>query len=181
RLVYHTGDPGDPTFVADRTGANATQIFVNPIPGAHTHYPTWSPDGRWIYFVTGTLATDEMDLWRIAPSGGAPERLTHHNSNVTYPTPIDSRTLLYLSPAEDGSGPWLWTIDVERKISRRVSFGLEQYTSLAAAADGRRLVATVANPTASLWTVPILDRPAGESDVKPFVLPTHHALSPRFP
>ncbi len=37
RLVYHTGDPGDPMFVADRTGANAKQIFVNPIPGGHTH------------------------------------------------------------------------------------------------------------------------------------------------
>jgi len=28
RLVYHTGEDGDPIFVADRTGANARQIFV---------------------------------------------------------------------------------------------------------------------------------------------------------
>jgi Tol biopolymer transport system component/predicted Ser/Thr protein kinase len=180
RLVYHTGDPGDPMFVADRTGANARQIFVSSITGGHNHYPVWSQDGRWIYFVTGFGATREMDLCRIAHSGGEPERLTHHNNDVVYPTPIDSRTVLYVSPAEDGSGPWLWALDVERKATRRVSFGLEKYTSLAASSDGRRLVATVSNPTASLSSVPILDRLAEERDVKLFPLPTVRALMPRF-
>ena len=61
-----------------------------------------------------------------------------------------------------------------------MSFGLEKYTSLAASADGRRLVASVANPTASLWSVPILDRLAEERDVAPFPLPTARALMPRF-
>ena len=179
RLVYHTRDDGDPMFIADRSGANAQQIFVR-VPGVHNHFPTWSQDGRWIYFVTGIWATREMDLWRIAPSGGEPERLTNHNNDVTYPTPIDSHTVLYLSPAADSSGPWLWALDIERKATRRVSFGLEKYTSLAANSDGRRLVATVSNPTASLWSVPIFDRVAEERDVKPFLLPTVRALAPRF-
>jgi len=51
---------------------------------------------------------------------------------------------------------------------------------VAASADGRRLVATVANPGASLWTVPILDSPAEDRDVKRFPLPTVRALAPRF-
>jgi dipeptidyl aminopeptidase/acylaminoacyl peptidase len=77
RLAYHTNRDGDPLWVADRTGPNARQIFVHPRgAGGHTHFPTWSPDGRWIYFVGGIAAINEMDLWRIAPSGGAPERLT---------------------------------------------------------------------------------------------------------
>ena len=75
RIVYHTFTKGDPMFVADRTGANARQIFGDR-PGLHNHFPTWSPDGRWIYFVHGTPATREMDLWRIDPDGGNPERLT---------------------------------------------------------------------------------------------------------
>jgi len=179
RLVYHTYEPGDPMLVVDRTGANARQILVST-PGVHNHYPVWSPDGQWIYFTSGIQATSEYDVWRIAPSGGKPERLTHHHSDVRYPTPIDSRTVLYVSPAEDGSGPWLWALDVERKHASRVSFGLEKYTSVAASADGRRLVATVANPSASLWSVPILDHPAEERDVKAFPLPTPRALAPRF-
>jgi Tol biopolymer transport system component/predicted Ser/Thr protein kinase len=181
RIVYHTRDDGDPTFVADRTGANARQIFVSPIrPGGHAHFPTWSPDGRWIYFVTGIASTAEMDLWRIPSAGGKPERLTRHNNDVEYPTPIDARTVLYVAPEQDGSGPWLWALDVERKVTRRVSVGLEKYKSVAASADGRRLVATVANPSASLWSVPILDHPAEERDAKLFPLPTVNALAPRF-
>src|SRR5262249_28984195 len=79
-----------------------------------------------------------------------------------------------------GSGPWLWTLDVEHRITHRVSFGLERYTSVAASADGQRLSVTVANPIASLWSVPILDRVAEERDVRPFPLPTVRALMPRF-
>jgi dipeptidyl aminopeptidase/acylaminoacyl peptidase len=56
---------------------------------------------------------------------------------------------------------------------------LEQYLSVAASADGRRVVATVANPSASLWSIPILDHPTTESQVTRFSLPNVRALSPR--
>jgi len=179
RIVYHTFGNGDPMFVADRNGANARRIFGDR-PGVHNHFPTWSPDGRWIYFVHGTPATKEMDLWRIAPAGGNPERLTQRNTDVAYPSPVGSRTVFYVARDGDGSGPWLWAFDLKRKDSRRASFGLEQYTSVQASADGRKLVATISNPAASLWSVPILDRLAEEHDVKPFTVPTVRALAPRF-
>jgi hypothetical protein len=70
----------------------------------------------------------------------------------------------------------LWALDVSSKITRRISFGLEQYTSVAASADG----ASVSSPAANLWSVPILDRVAEEGDVKPYPLPTARALTPRF-
>src|SRR5262249_47851317 len=134
----------------------------------------------WIYFVSGFPAASQMDIWRISSSGGVPEQLTFHNSYVGYPTPLDDRTLLYVARAADGSGPWLWALDVKGNVTHRVSFGLEKYTSVAASADGRRLVATVANPAANLWSVPIADRVVEERDVKPFPLPTVRALMPRF-
>jgi hypothetical protein len=46
-----------------------------------------------------------MDVWRIPATGGEAERLTRHNNNVMYPTPIGNDNVLYVSPAEDGSGP----------------------------------------------------------------------------
>ncbi len=179
RIVYHTFVNGDPMFVADRSGANARQIFGNQ-PGLHNHFPAWSPDGRWIYFSHGTPATGEMDLWRIDPAGRSPERLTQINTDVAYPTPVGDRTVFYVARDEDGSGPWLWAFDLKRRESRRVSVGLEQYTSVQASADGRKLVATISNPVEGLWTVPILDRVAEERDVKPFTVPTERALAPRF-
>ena len=89
--------------------------------------------------------------------------------------------MLYSARDADGAGPWLWALDVETKVSRRASVGLEQYASVSASADGRRLVATVQDPRAGLWSVPILDRPATESDAEPFAdLQTTRALAPRF-
>jgi Tol biopolymer transport system component len=179
RIVYHTFGGGDPMFVTDRNGANARQIFVDR-PGIHNHFPTWSPDGRWIYFVHGTPDTKDMDLWRIDPSGGNPERLTQRNTDVAYPTLVGNSTVFYVARDGDGSGPWLWAFDVRSRDSRRASIGLEQYTSVEASADGRKLVATISNPVAGLWTVPILDRIAEERDVKPFTVPNVRALAPRF-
>ena len=54
-------------------------------------------------------------------------------------------------------------MDVERRLPHRISLGVEQYTSIAASADGRRLVATVSNPDTGLWRVPISDRTVEES------------------
>jgi serine/threonine protein kinase/Tol biopolymer transport system component len=179
RIVYHTFAKGDPMFVADRSGANARQIFQDR-PGIHNHFPAWSPDGHWIYFSHGTPATGEMDLWRIDPAGRNPERLTQINTDVAYPTPVGDRKVFYVARDEDGSGPWLWAFDLKRRDSRRASVGLEQYTSVQASADGRKLVATISNPVAGLWAVPILDRVAEEHDVKPFPVPTERALAPRF-
>jgi len=179
RLVYHTADPGDPMFVTDRTGANPHQILRSK-PGTHNHYPVWSRDGQWIYFVQGVPATSEMDLWRISPNGGDPERLTQHNSEVSYPAPLDLQTVVYVARDRDGSGPWLWALDANRKTTHRISFGLEKYISVAASADGRHLVATEASLIASLWSVPILSRTAEERDAKPYPVGTVRALGPRF-
>ena len=173
----------DPLFIADRTGADAREILA-PQEGAHNHNPVWSPDGQWIYFVHGLVRklnqTDDMDVWRIRASGGSPERLTRQKTAVNFLAPLDPRTLLYVARAEDRSGPWLWSLDVESKVTRRVSSGLDQYTSVASSRDGRRVVATVAKPSANLWRVPLLDRLAEDSDVEPYPLPTARALAPRF-
>jgi len=179
RLVYHRWEPGDPTFVADHNGANERQILKSQ-PGLHNHFQIWSKDGRWIYFVRGRPATREMDLWRIPPDGGEPEQLTHLNTDVAYPAPIDERTVLFVAHNENGAGPWLWAFDVETRTSQRVSSGLEQYTALATTVDGRRLAASVVKSQVNLWSVPITSRIVEEKDVTPFPLPTARAQAPRF-
>src|SRR5207247_11300462 len=88
-----------------------------------------------IYFVQGALP-DKMDIWRIRPAGGIPERITVHNSHVSHPVFLNQRTLLYLATTADGSRAAFYALDSERRIPHRVSFGLEQYTSLAASAGG---------------------------------------------
>ena len=154
RLVYiGSNDDGDPLSIADRIGADPhpiVSVLKGKEPffrvGVHAHNPVWSLDGEWIYFVYGTGPTGSMDVWRMRPSGESPEQLTHQNAPVNFLVPLDLRTLLYVARAEDWTGPWLWALDVESKVDAPCDHGLEQFTSVSASRDGRRVVATVASP-----------------------------------
>jgi Tol biopolymer transport system component len=178
QLAYQTSSPGDPMFVHDLERRTSRQLLVSN-PGIHHHFPVWSPDGAFIYFVRG-FPPDRMDVWRIRTDGGTPERLTFHESQVMFPTFVDSRTLLYLATAGDGSGPWVHALNVERRVSQRINTGVDPYTSIAASADGRRIVGTVSRSTSGLWRGTIGERPIEESGAVRITLPTAHGLSPRF-
>ena len=182
RVAYHTNDLGDPLFVADKDGSNPTKVYVGP-PGVHGHYPVWSPDGRFIYLVMGSIATDELDIWRIRLGTDAmPERITSHNARIADPAWLDDRTLIYSATAEDGSGNWLYAVDVEHRIPHRVTSGVaEQYLSVAVSnTRPRRVLTTVAVPTAQLWQVPIADAIQTEHAATRLPVSTTRSLSPRF-
>jgi Tol biopolymer transport system component len=88
--------------------------------------------------------------------------------------------MLYVATRDDGLGRGLYAMDVGRQIPHAVSFGLEEYTSVSASADGRRLVASVANPTRNLWSVPVSERPVEDAGVSAFASPNVRAAAPRF-
>lgn len=177
RLVFHTTAPGDPTFIVEGNESTPRQIYAGA-RGEHNHFQVWAPGDEHIYFVRG-VPPDDMDIWRIAPDGSDLQRITFHDARVLYPTFLDARTLLYLATAEDGSGPWLYTLDVEGRVPRRVSFGVERYASLAASADRQRLVVTVEHGRSSLWRVPIGEGTAPEAAAQRITLPTTGGFSPR--
>ena len=110
------------------------------------------------------------------------EQITFHHAWVGYPAWLDARTLIYSATADDGSGRWLYAIDVEHRIPHRVSSGIaEQYLSVAVdQVQPHHLVATVANPTAGLWTVPIANDIQPESAITPIQAANTRALSPRY-
>ncbi|MGC1485417.1 MAG: hypothetical protein WA789_16610 [Candidatus Acidiferrum sp.] len=178
RLTYHTPGLGDPLFVSDGSRrSEGRPIFTAPA-GLHSHFPLWGPDTAFIYFVQGSLP-DKLDIWRIAPSGGEPERITSQNGRVNYPVLLNRRTLMYLASDPDGSGPWLYSMDVERRIPHRLTSGIDRYTSLAASADGRRLVLTLASPKRTLWRLRIADSPAEVNAAVRISMTTSTGFSPR--
>lgn len=178
RLTYHTPGPGDPLFVSDSTRRRpGSPIFAAPA-GLHSHFPLWAADNSFIYFVQGALP-DQLDIWRIRPAGGLPERITSQNARVSHPVWLDRRTLLYLATDADGTGPWLYSADVERRIPHRLTPGPDRYTSLAASADGKRLVVNRASPKSTVWRLPIADSPAGLSTPARIPVMPANASSPR--
>lgn len=91
RLAYHTPSPGDPLFVSDGLKrSDARPIFEAPA-GLHAHFPLWSPDSAFLYFVQGALP-DNLDIWRIAARGGAAKRITSHFGHVSHPVLLDDHT-----------------------------------------------------------------------------------------
>jgi Tol biopolymer transport system component/DNA-binding winged helix-turn-helix (wHTH) protein len=178
RVISHPAAPGDPLFIANADDiARGQRIYAAPA-GIHCHFPLWSRDGKTIYFVQG-FVPDEMDIWQISTSGGEPQRLTSHNSRISFPTLLDERTLLYLATSEDGSGPWIYAVDLADRTTHRVKSASNAYTSLAASADGRRLVVTESRPTASLWSVQLTDGTAGPTAVTQIPIRTQRGVSPR--
>jgi Tol biopolymer transport system component len=178
RLAYHTPAAGDPLFVSDGTPRpGASPVFTAP-PGNHSHFPVWASDASFIYFVGGTLP-DKLDIWRIKPAGGLPERITSQSGQIAYPVFLDRRTLVYLANDPDGTGLHLYSMDIERRIPHRLDSGLDQYTSLAGSADGRRLLFTISSPKRSLWRLQIPAQPSEVSSPVRIGVTTSAGFSPR--
>ena len=178
RIVYHTAAAGDPLFVAAAEAKEKGRLIHRASPGVHNHFPVWSPDGEYIYFVRG-LVSDHMDVWRIRPDGGEPERLTFHESTVSFPTFVDDRSLLYLATSDDGSGPWVHALDLTSMKVRRLDTRGQEYVSLAASADGSRIVATESHRSAALWRFHLRGGLVGEADAERIDIPTPRGESPR--
>jgi serine/threonine protein kinase/Tol biopolymer transport system component len=181
RVAYHTDAPGDPIYLAEATGSHARRLY-DAGPGGHCHYLSWSPDARYIYFVKGVPTTEEMDIWRVSTTGAAvPERITDHNTRVAYPAWLDNQTLIYSATAEDGPSQRLFTWDVDRRVRHSVSAGVgEDYLSVAASTTvPRRLICSVANTSATLWTVPLSDSIQPESSATRYPAPNARAHAPR--
>jgi Tol biopolymer transport system component len=178
RLAYHTPGPGDPLFVSNGSRRPEDRPIFTAPDGLHSHFPLWAADAAFIYFIQGSLP-DKLDIWRITPAGGVPERITSHSGRVSYPILLNGRTLMYLASEPDGSGPWLYSMDVERRIPHRLTYGIDRYTSLAASADGRRLIVTHASPKGTLWRLRIGDAPSEVSAAARISLTTSTGSFPR--
>ncbi len=72
------------------------------IPGADNLTPSWSRDGKWIYF-SSKRGTEPFQIWKIPLQGGSPTKLTNNGGLSAAESP-DGR-YLYYSKYEQG-GVW---------------------------------------------------------------------------
>ena len=91
--------------------AGNTDVYLVGADGGHLRrltteptmdgVPTWSRDGQWIYFVS-TRAGATPDIWRVAPNGGEPIRVTR-NGGFQPQESSDGRYLFYLDRPPGGA------------------------------------------------------------------------------
>ena len=61
-----------------RPGASAVRIAS--APDHNEHEPRFSPDGRWLYFLSNASGSEQ--LWRVALPSGTPERVTEFATDI---------------------------------------------------------------------------------------------------
>ena len=84
-------------YVVGRDGGRVRRLTSEPsIDGI----PSWSGDGRWIYFAS-TRAGVIPDAWRVSADGGQASRLTRHGGFEPRESP-DGRYLFYLDRGPGG-------------------------------------------------------------------------------
>jgi Tol biopolymer transport system component len=104
--------------------------------------PAWSPDGRRLVFMSSRAGS--ADVWTVAVEGGAPAQLTE-KTNAPDETRFaacwspDGRTIAYVSNRSEYFADDLWLVDVQSKVSRRLSLDVHVMASPSWSPDGKYL------------------------------------------
>ena len=77
-------------WTIDAEGGTRRQITTHP---GNQSVPTWSHDGRWIYY--SAERGSGRNLWRVPIAGGAPEQITRTGSGFMGIETADGTALLY--------------------------------------------------------------------------------------
>ena len=92
--------------------------------------PSWSHDGRWIYFDSNR--TGQPQVFKVPSTGGEPVQVTYDGASAPLESP-DSRFLYYTKALGETS---LWKMPTEGGPATKILDGLSSYMSLAITGDG---------------------------------------------
>lgn len=85
--------------------------------------PAWSPDGRWIAFISDTDGDEQWDLFLVSPRTGEVVNLTN-TPEVSEQSPVwspDGRRLAYIAKPRLGSSFEIRVLDLDRRESRAIT------------------------------------------------------------
>jgi Tol biopolymer transport system component len=105
--------------------------LVPTIPGADNLSPSWSRDGKWLYFAS-KRGTDAFQIWKIPLQGGAPVQLTRQGG-ISAVESTDGR-YLYYSKFEEGG---VWRMPVQgREETQVLDIGGDDWPNWALSSEG---------------------------------------------
>jgi Tol biopolymer transport system component len=109
-------------WVIGADGGKPVRMTTHP---ANDGNPSWSHDGRWIYF--DSARTGEQQVWKMPADGGEAIQLTWDGGWAPLESP-DGKFLYYTKYLWDTS---LWRVPVDGGQSAKVLEGLSAYVNLA--------------------------------------------------
>jgi Tol biopolymer transport system component/DNA-binding winged helix-turn-helix (wHTH) protein len=109
--------PDSQAVVFDVTTADGSKIVSMNLDGGaprvltpdktHNVCPSWSRDGKWIYFASPR--TGEFQVWKVPASGGTALQITQHGGHAALES-LDGKLLYYAKNAE--AEPEIWRVPV---------------------------------------------------------------------
>ena len=155
RIVYGVGDTLFTRVLAD----SAPRTLV---AGGQPNSPAWSPDGKWIAYVSGNnqyvpfANLAPSSIWVVPAEGGTPVRITEdrplHASPVWLP---GSGDLLYVSNEDGGRDIYRVRLTGSGRPEGpavRLSTGLDPHT-ISLSSDGRHLVYSLHVETSNVFAL----------------------------
>jgi eukaryotic-like serine/threonine-protein kinase len=95
--------------------------------------PSYSYDGRWIYFTS--KRSGQNDIWKMPADGGGATQITQSgDAHMPVESP-DGRTLYYCHTALD-EGYWVWRVPVQGGDAERVTGPLSEQVAFAVTTEG---------------------------------------------
>ncbi|HEX8641528.1 MAG TPA: S9 family peptidase, partial [Allosphingosinicella sp.] len=68
-------------WLLDLRQRDPTAVRIASSPEHNEHDPRFSPDGRWLYFLSNASGSEQ--LWRVALPSGIPERVTEFATDIS--------------------------------------------------------------------------------------------------
>lgn len=156
---------GDALAVAASDGSGP-RIVIAPQGARHIHWPAWSRDGQALYFIYTFSGWDynaePSDIFRVSVSGGTPEPVVRSARRAVYPVPMPGGDLIYAANP-DTVDLALWWRPADGGAARLLTTGVGEHMEPRLSADGRKLVATLAEVQQWLALIPI----AAPTQVRP--------------
>jgi len=121
-------EDGKPRLYTVAAGGGPPKLLTAD-PGSE---PTWSRDGKWIYFSSD--AKGQPEIWKVRPEGGTPVQVT--STGGAYAIESPDGKFLYYSPRQYPRPVSLWRIPVEGGPAVKILDTLERHLNFTVAAQG---------------------------------------------
>ena len=152
-IAGSTGGDGLGVSSSDGTGQ---RVLVPREGGRHIHWPAWSRDGKYIYFIYtyDSWHGEPAETWRVAVAGGKPQPVVKTVRRAIYPAPLPSGDLLFAGNL-DSLDLGLWWQPASGGSPVAITNGIGEHTEVRVTPDGRRAVATLLQMRRSLLSIPV--------------------------